>query len=105
MDRATAAALDRYLTSSPYDEPIYGVDFWYHCSNACGAFLKAEPDSVGYESRLYPCPGMPNEYGYDSECDKWREPVHDKHWFVDHAVTLAFRFCSRCGYKNTEVIW
>lgn len=104
MDRTTAAALDRYLTSEPDYPSIYGIDFWYRCSNACGAFLRERPDSIGYEFSMYRCPGMPNEYGYDYGCDKWLEQ-HGPHWFADHNVTLEFRVCRRCGYKNTEVIF
>ena len=105
MDRAMAAALDRYLTSEPEYPDILGVDYMLHCDNACGAFLPVKPDYVGFESRLYRCPGMPNNDGYDPECDRWDQPHHGPHWFWDHCVTLNFRWCRKCGHRNTEVVF
>jgi hypothetical protein len=96
MDRATAASLDRWLTTDPYAD--YEPPPQPRCTE-CGGFLTTEPERTEPWQHVEQCNGE-GETDWGAECGSWAK--HAPHtWTVDAGVT-EYRTCKRCGATN---IW
>lgn len=134
MDRATAAALDRYLTREPPSEADFERQPQPHCS-ACGSFLRLRPHRVEGWEEAAECDGKLKsyeaEYGeatiriigehfrgrtylihfYDCgahEPDAYDvkpgSADHEPHRVVVAAGEKLIRVCSACGHENVEIV-
>jgi hypothetical protein len=101
MDRHTASALDRWLTTppEPIELPLPGDEDYPRCT--CGRFLKRDPERTEARAHELPCTGVLHEWGY-TDCD--RDQPHAPHTAVLAAWDEAHRTCRACGHDNIEVL-
>lgn len=93
MDRRAAAALDRYLTRSPYDdcdEPVQPK-----CC-VCGVFLPAEPSYKVEADAVRHCDGQPLVFEEEQQDDAVLAIIGEEH--RGEKYTLAY--APACGTKE-----
>jgi hypothetical protein len=98
MDRHMASALDRWLTTPPWDgDPEYPTP--PHCTS-CGGFLPMTPSRTEPKEDIEHCDGGENDWGL-TLCG--REGPHEVHDEVMGAWTIEYRTCRKCGHENKWV--
>lgn len=100
MDKLTAAALDRWLTTEPEYPEIPAL----HCEQ-CGGFLKRNPTFTDYREDTSHCNGriVIGYDDYDNVADCGAYKAHPSHTFIVYAWNEHYRKCSKCGKMNIGI--